>query len=105
MAHAGAPAGATCTNKQKNQTETKTDTENKTTKQMTHNVQTPIWCWQITARAQFSRNACLVRRVSGIATSRFHNRQMASVAVCATGKHSSLCLMGTGYAKRHPACR
>src|SRR6476469_8369758 len=32
----------------KNQTETKTETENKTTKQMTHNVQTPIWCWQIT---------------------------------------------------------
>jgi hypothetical protein len=41
------------------------------------------------AKAQFSRNACLVRRVSGIATSRFQNRQMASAAVCATGNRPS----------------
>jgi hypothetical protein len=41
------------------------------------------------AKAQFSRKACLVRRVSGIATSRFQNRQMASAAVCATGNRPS----------------
>ena len=38
------------------------------------------------AMLTFSRNACLVSRVSGISTSRFQKRHSSVAAVCATGK-------------------